>query len=53
MLDFGDVRVQTASEDNLEFVLNVVRHPENVKKVIFERQNKINERESNTQPSGL
>lgn len=53
MLDFGDVRVQTASEDNLEFVLNVVRHPENVKKVIFERQNRMNERQSNTQPSTL
>lgn len=43
MLDFGDVRVQTASEDNLEFVLSTVRHPERVKKVIFERQNRIND----------
>lgn len=53
MLDFGDVRVQTASEDNLEFVLSTVRHPENVRKVIFERQNKINERESNTQDNSI
>lgn len=52
MLDFGDIRVQTASEDNLEFVLNTVRHPENVRKVIFERQNRINERSgSNAQSS--
>ncbi len=53
MLDFGDVRVQTASEDNLEFVLSTVKRPENVRKVIFERQNRINEGVSNAQPSSV
>ena len=43
MLDFGNIRVQTASEDNREFYIRTVRHPDNVRKVIFGRQNKINE----------
>lgn len=44
MLDFGDIRVQTASEDNREFFVKLVRHPENVRRVIFERQNLVNDR---------
>lgn len=43
LLDFGNVRVQTASEDNREFVMDTVRHPGNVRKVIFGRQNTENE----------
>jgi len=43
MLDFGNIRVQTASEDNREFFIKTVRHPDNVRNVIFRRQNKINE----------
>lgn len=54
LLDFGDVKVQTASEDSVEFTLNTVRHPNDVRKVIFGRQNLENEAEkgtkSNTQP---
>lgn len=49
MLDFGNIRVQTASEDNREFLIKTVRHPDKVRKIIFDRQNKINESESNSQ----
>lgn len=43
MLNFGNIRVQTASEDNREFFIKTVRHPDRVRKIIFDRQNKINE----------
>ena len=38
-LDFGNIRVQTASEDNTEFVMTVVRHPEEVRRIIFSQHN--------------
>lgn len=40
LLHFGNVKVQTASEDNLEFVMNTVRYPDEVRRVIFNQQNK-------------
>lgn len=40
LLKFGNVRVQTASENSQEFFMNSVRHPEIVRKVIFSHQNK-------------
>ncbi|MDQ5969341.1 MAG: hypothetical protein QG579_498 [Patescibacteria group bacterium] len=40
LLRFGNVRVQTASENSQEFFMNAVRHPEIVRKVIFSHQNK-------------
>lgn len=40
MLKFSDVRVQTASEDNKEFIMTTVRHPEEVREIIFSHQNK-------------
>ncbi len=43
ILGFGNIRVQTASEDSKEFQMNSVRHPENLRKVIFTQQNKMNE----------
>lgn len=43
LLKFGNIRVQTASENSQEFFLKAVKHPENVRKVIFGRQNVINE----------
>ena len=43
LLGFGNIRVQTASEDSKEFYMNSVRHPENLRKVIFTQQNKMNE----------
>ncbi len=45
MLDFGNIKVQTASEDNREFYIRTIRHPDMIRKVIFERQNVINESE--------
>ncbi|HEY0220955.1 MAG TPA: PH domain-containing protein [Candidatus Paceibacterota bacterium] len=43
-LDFGSVRVQTASEDNTEFSMNMVRHPGEVRKVIFSQHNTISDK---------
>ncbi len=42
-LDFGNIRVQTASEDNTEFLLTTVRHPGEVRKIIFTQHNIISE----------
>ncbi len=41
MLKFGNIQVQTASENSTDFYLASVRHPEHVRKVIFSQQNKI------------
>jgi hypothetical protein len=43
-LDFGNIKVQTASEDNTEFFMNTVRHPEEVRRIIFSQHNKISEK---------
>lgn len=43
-LDFGNVKVQTASEDNTEFFLSTVRRPEEVRRVIFSQHNSIGDR---------
>ena len=43
LLNFGNVRVQTASEDNYDFFMNTVRNPERVRRVIFSQHN-INSR---------
>jgi uncharacterized membrane protein YdbT with pleckstrin-like domain len=43
LLGFGNVKVQTASEDSTEFYITIVRHPEEIRRVIFSQQNKINE----------
>jgi uncharacterized membrane protein YdbT with pleckstrin-like domain len=40
LLKFGNIRVQTASENSQEFYMNSVRHPEIVRKIIFSHQNK-------------
>ena len=40
-LDFGNVKVQTASEDNLDFIMDTVRHPDYVRQVIFNQHNEI------------
>ena len=40
MLGFGNIKVQTASEDSKDFYMSIVRHPENLRKIIFSRQNK-------------
>lgn len=38
-LDFGDIVVQTASEDNTKFTMTTVRHPEEVRRIIFSQHN--------------
>jgi uncharacterized membrane protein YdbT with pleckstrin-like domain len=40
MLNFGNVEVQTASEDKGDFIMRAVRDPDNVRKVIFDRHNR-------------
>ena len=45
-LKFGNIKVQTASEDNTEFTLNTVRRPEEVRKIIFNQHNEISDRKS-------
>jgi len=39
-LKFGDLRVQTASEDSRDFVLHNAARPEEARKIIFEMHNK-------------
>lgn len=54
-LGFGNVRVQTASEDSKDLYLSMVRRPEEVKKIIFglhnykENPSSSNDVQSNTQ----
>jgi len=40
LLNFGNIKVQTASEDSKNFHMNTVRHPERIRRVIFSQQNK-------------
>ena len=40
-LDFGNVRVQTAAEDSGDFIMETVRNPERVRKIIFSQHNEI------------
>ncbi|MES3004563.1 MAG: PH domain-containing protein [Patescibacteria group bacterium] len=40
LLNFGTIRVQTASEDSKSFQISAVRYPEKIRKVIFSQQNK-------------
>ncbi len=44
MLDFGNVKVQTAGEDNYDFAMDTVRRPEQVRQVIFSQHNEIGDR---------
>jgi len=39
MLGFGNVEVETAGEDDGDFVMRAVRDPDNVRRVIFDRHN--------------
>lgn len=43
-LDFGDIVVQTASEDNTKFTMTTVRHPEEVRRIIFSQHNTSSEK---------
>ncbi len=50
-LNFGNIKVQTASEDNYDFSMATVRNPERVRKVIFDQHNKNSELNKNTNQS--
>ncbi|MFZ2522766.1 MAG: PH domain-containing protein [Minisyncoccia bacterium] len=43
-LDFGNIVVQTASEDNTKFTITTVRHPEEVRRVVFSQHNMLSQR---------
>ncbi len=44
LLNFGNIKVQTAGEDNYEFNMSMVKDPEKVRKVIFSQHNEIGDR---------
>ncbi|MBA3732873.1 PH domain-containing protein [Patescibacteria group bacterium] len=44
LLNFGNIKVQTASEDNFDFLLTNVRNPEQVRKIIFSQHNEIGDK---------
>ncbi len=44
LLNFGNIKVQTASEDNYDFSMTSVRNPENVRRVIFSQHNEIGDK---------
>ncbi|MFA5889132.1 MAG: PH domain-containing protein [Candidatus Paceibacterota bacterium] len=48
-LKFGNIRVQTASENSQEFNMTTVRHPEEVRRIIFSHQNKVGDIHSHTE----
>jgi len=48
LLNFGDIKVQTAGEDNYEFTMTVVRRPEEVRRVIFNQHNEIGDKSLNS-----
>ncbi len=43
-LNYGNVKVQTAGEDNYEFSMSNVKDPENVRKIIFNQHNEIGDK---------
>ena len=44
LLGFGNIKIQTASEDNTEFTMNTVRRPEEVRNIIFSKHNEIGDK---------
>lgn len=46
LLDFGNIKVQTASEGICEFNMRVIRHPAQVRQVIFGKHNEIGDKNS-------
>ena len=41
LLGFGTIRVETAGEDNMDFIMDTVSHPDEVRRVIFSQHNEI------------
>ena len=48
LLNFGNVKVQTAGEDNYDFSMTAVKDPENVRRVIFSQHNEIGDKSRRT-----
>jgi ABC-type multidrug transport system fused ATPase/permease subunit len=46
-LHFGNIKVQTASEDNTDFFMSFVKNPEEVKRVIFSQHNIVGDNSNN------
>ncbi len=44
LLNFGDIKVQTAGEDNVDFYMTSVGNPEKVRRVIFSQHNEIGDK---------
>jgi uncharacterized membrane protein YdbT with pleckstrin-like domain len=44
LLGFGNIKVQTAGEDNKDFMMDTVRHPDEVRRVIFSQHNEIGDK---------
>ncbi len=45
LLHFGNIKVQTAGEDNYDFSMTTVRNPEDVRRVIFSQHNVIGDKQ--------
>lgn len=41
LLGFGNIKVETAGDDNMDFKLDTVRNPDEVRRVIFSQHNEI------------
>lgn len=41
LLGFGNIKVETAGENNMDFILDTVRNPDEVRRVIFSQHNEI------------
>ncbi|MEQ1499949.1 MAG: PH domain-containing protein [Parcubacteria group bacterium] len=54
LLDFGNINVQTASDNVCEFNMSVIRHPGKVREVIFSKHNEVSDKALNIpNPSGV
>jgi uncharacterized membrane protein YdbT with pleckstrin-like domain len=51
-LDFGDIRVQTASENSKDFFMSHAARPDKIRKLIFEQHNKVAESPLKIVPHG-
>ncbi len=51
LLDFGNIKVQTASETVCEFKMRVIRHPAQVRKIIFSKHNEIGDKNTPATPT--
>ncbi len=45
-LNFGNIKVQTAGEDNFDFFMSSVKDPEHVRKILFGKHNEIGDKDN-------